>query len=143
MAKQKKVSPPSFPTTQTTGTQGPGRLGEAGDYNPLLQFAQLGRAFYERINKEVAKSRTIEPTNQSQRAAVASRQSMFIQPRNSPSASQHVEGFTTPKQVFGASNTWNTPMGRNSKGQRNSQPSYTLPDLSARNPIRTRMPWDV
>jgi len=133
----------TFPTVDIDGPDGPGGMGEGGDPSSMRTWAKLGRSFYERINNEVGKSRTVFPTSQAQRAAVASRNSMFIQPRNAPSASQRVEGFTRPMQTFTSTNTWQTPMGQNSKGMRASQPSYTWPDLSARNQIRTRMPWDV
>src|SRR4051812_24625216 len=49
--------------------------------------------FYAAINPEIAKSYIINPTNQGQRAGIASRQVMMNDPRNSPSRSQKSEGY--------------------------------------------------
>lgn len=100
--------------------------------------------FYGNINPEIAKSYYIHPTSQGQRAAVASRQSMMFDARNSPSRSQKNEGYTLPIQQYGAQITWATPSGQNTAGKRQSQPSIKQASpFSTAVPIPTRMPWDL
>lgn len=98
---------------------------------------------YIPMNPEIAKSYVIHPTNQGQRGAIASRQSMMYDPRNSPSRSQKSEGYTDPAQIFASSNTWQTPSGLSSKGERLSQPSTKVVSPFSNLPIATRMPWDL
>ncbi len=99
--------------------------------------------YYAPINVEIAKSYYIHPTNQGQRAAVAQRQSMMIDPRNNPSRSQFLQGYTNPIQVLSAGNTWNGDSGLSSKGQRTRQPSTKAVSPFASVPIPVRMPWDL
>lgn len=98
---------------------------------------------YIGTNVEIAKSYVIHPTNQGQRAAIASRQSMMYDPRNSPSRSQFSQGYTDPAQEFASANTWNSPAGLSSRGQRMRQPNLKAVSPFSRLPIPTRMPWDV
>lgn len=101
-----------------------------------------GPAQYIGMQVEMQKSRNIAPTNQGHRAALASRRSMMIDPRDNPSRSQVNEGYTIPVQEFRAVNAWQTPSGQNTAGKRQSQPSmkFVSPFNS---PIKTRMPWDL
>lgn len=115
---------------------------------PYEQYllASVGRTSsisYIPINEEIAKSYVIHPTNQGQRGGIASRQSMMYDPRNSPSRSQFSEGYTNPVQVFASQNSWQTPTGLSSKGQRQRQPSTKTVSPFSRLPIPTRMPWDL
>lgn len=97
---------------------------------------------YSRLNPSIAKAYFIAPTNQGQRAGKASRQSLMYDPRNSPSRSQFMQGYTPPLQVFASSNTWQIA-GATSKGTRAKQPSLKFVSPFGRNPIPVRMPWDL
>jgi hypothetical protein len=98
---------------------------------------------YIPINLSIAKSYVIHPTNQGQRAAIAQRQTMMFEPRGNPARSQVSQGYTAPAQLFEATNTWNTPTGKTSRGKRRSQPSVKDVSPFSRLPITTRMPWDL
>lgn len=125
----------------------------AGYIDPYARQTQLDKATaiaaqgvpntYIPINASIAKSYVINPTNQGQRAAVAQRGSMMFDPRNSPSRSQFLQGYTNPVQLFTASNTWNADSGLSSKGQRTRQPSTKAVSPFASVPIPVRMPWDL
>ena len=115
--------------------------GWAARLNALNRYIPISA--YIGMNEEIAKGYVVHPTNQGQRAAIAQRQSMMYDPRNSPSRSQKAEGYTSPAQNFAAYNTWNTPAGLSSKGKRNKQPSLRTVSPFSRLPIPTRMPWDV
>ncbi len=109
----------------------------------IAQAAQGVPNYYIPLNPEIWKSYVAYPTNQGQRAAIAQRQSMMFDPRNSPSRSQFVENYTDPIQTFVAGNTWETPSGLSSKGERMRQPSTRAVSPFASVPIPTRMPWDL
>jgi len=109
----------------------------------VAQAAQGIPNYYIPLNPEIAKAYVIAPTNQGQRAAIAQRQSMMFDPRNSPSRSQFVQGYTDPIQSFVGTNTWETPSGLSSKGDRMRQPSTKAVSPFASVPIPTRMPWDL
>lgn len=119
--------------------------------NPGMSYAQQVAAShtytpalaYMPINLSIQKSRVIHPTNQSQRAAVASRQVMMDDPRDVPSRSQKVEAYTSPAQLFAATNTWNDQRGTSSRGTRQKQPSLKTVSPFSRLPIPVRMPWDL
>lgn len=96
---------------------------------------------YIPLNPEIAKAYVIHPTNQGQRAAIAQRETMMFQPRNSPSRSQFSQGYTNPIQEFEASLLWDTPSGQHTAGKRQSQPSMKF--VGPTTPIVTRMPWDL
>lgn len=99
---------------------------------------------YIKDNPEIAKSYVIAPTNQGQRAAVASRMSMMYDPRNSPSRSQFMSGYTTPVQVFASRQSWVGGEGGQVKsGSRLRQPSSKAVSPFSSLPIPTRMPWDL
>ncbi len=130
----------------------PGRLGRTSIDSEVFQAplnagiaAQLSLAgqSYIPLNTTIWKSYVPNPTNQGQRAAVAQRQSMMFDPRNSPSRSQKQEGYTAPLQLFASSNVWQTPNGQTSKGKRMKQPSVKQVSPFASLPIPTRMPWDL
>lgn len=59
--------------------------------------------------------------------------------RNNPSRSQFSQGYTAPFQYFAASNTWQTPAGRESTGRRAAQPSTKF--AGPRVTIPTQVPW--
>jgi hypothetical protein len=121
-------------------------LGHAGlpyEEQVIAAHAQTPSLLYVGINPSIAKAYLIAPTNQGQRGGIAARQSMMYDPRNSPARSQMSEGYTDPAQVFRASNTWQTPSGLSSKGERERQPSTKAVSPFARVPIPTRMPWDL
>lgn len=99
--------------------------------------------YYGAINVGIAKSYFINPTNQGQRGGIAARQSMMFDPRNSPSRSQFLQGYTNPVQLFQSGNTWNADSGLSSKGQRTRQPSTKAVSPFASVPIPVRMPWDL
>ncbi len=109
----------------------------------LATHGQTPSINYIGVNPEIAKSYVINPTNQGQRAAIASRQSMMYDPRDNPSRSQMSQGYTDPAQEFVATNTWQTPSGLSSKGERQRQPSTKEVSPFGRVPIPTRMPWDL
>lgn len=86
--------------------------------------------------------------NAAYRASVAQRQiaqtpgpngMMANGARNNPSRSQFSQGYTAPFQYFAASNTWQTPAGRESTGRRASQPSIKF--AGPRVTIPTQVPW--
>lgn len=108
----------------------------AASLSPVNNPYQIG------ISVELQKAYT-PPTDQGRRGSIASRRTMMYDPRNSPSRSQKVENYTDPIQVFAASNVWQTPSGRNSKGERLRQPSTKTASPFTNLPIRTRMPWDL
>ena len=109
-----------------------------------LQSASHNMGMYIAINPEIWKSYVAAPTNQGQRAAIAARQSMMYDPRNSPSRSQFSQGYTAPIQSFKSNNTWQTPTGSEpSGGLRQRQPSLKAVSPFVSAPIPTRMPWDL
>ena len=67
------------------------------------------------------------PFNAAYRASKAQRKVMFYDPRNNPSRMQFAQQYTIPYQVFAASNSWNTPSGRESVSKPATQPSTKLP----------------
>lgn len=79
------------------------------------------------------------PVNQAYRASQLQRQTMFIQPRNTPSRSQFSQGYTSPYQYFAGSNSWQTPAGQTSRGRRPAQPSIKF--AGPRYAIPVAMPW--
>lgn len=97
---------------------------------------------YMAFTPQLAKAYAINPTNQSQRAAIAQRMSMMYDPRNSPSRSQIQEAYTDPIQDFKSGNTWNADSGLSSKGARLRQPSTKAASPFVSAPILVRMPWD-
>lgn len=125
---------------------GQSNLGRVSFINPNLATAIAAQNVPNRyipMNAEIAKSYVINPTDQGQRAAVAQRQTMMIDPRNSPSRSQYSEGYTAPIQLFASANTWNSPSGLSAKGARERQPSTKTVSPFSTIPIPTRMPWDI
>ena len=83
-------------------------------------------------------------TAQGRRASNAARSAMLIDPRDNPSRSQFVEGYTRPMQLFASANTWQIPVGKESSGNRLRQPSLkVVSPFSASAPIVTKMPWDL
>lgn len=137
----------SPPPTISPDSHGENRgLGRVGFPYPNVDASYASHAIpliYIPLNPEIAKSYVISPTNQGQRAAIASRQSMMYDPRNSPARDQKSEGYTTPVQEFVSVNEWQTPSGLSSKGERTRQPSTKAVSPFARVPIPTRMPWDL
>jgi len=99
--------------------------------------------FYIPMNIEIAKAYVVNPTNQGQRGGIAARQTMMMDPRNSPSRSQFSEGYTIPIQQFTSNNTWQTPSGQNTAGVPQRQPSTKFVSPFSAPPIPTRMPWDL
>jgi hypothetical protein len=123
-----------------------GDLGRAIVTNPnvIASEAAMGVPnYYIPINPSIWKSYVAVPTNQGQRGGIAARQSMMFDPRNSPSRSQFVQAYTDPVQSFAAGNTWQTPSGLSSKGNRGNQPSIRKVSPFSTVPIPTRMPWDL
>ena len=136
------------PTPGTKGGTGVAPIGgvAAKVAQPPMQidYGTLGAAqFYGGFVPEVAKANFIAPSNQGHRAAIDNRQSLMYDPRNSPSRSQFVEGYTQAIQVFASNNTWNTTTGDTSKGTRAKQPSTKFVSPFASLPIPVRMPWDL
>jgi len=125
---------------------GQSHLGHTGlPYEQILKASHgiASSVAYIPLNPEIAKSYVIAPTNQGQRGGIAARQSMMYDPRNTPSRSQKQEGYTEPVQVFASQNSWQTPIGLSSKGERERQPSTKLVSPFSNLPIATRMPWDL
>ena len=98
--------------------------------------------FYAGFVPEIAKANYIAPTTQGQRALDNSDFSRMAQPRNNPSRSQFVEGYTSAIQVFAASNTWQIA-GATSVGTRAKQPSTKFVSPFSNLPIPVAMPWDL
>jgi hypothetical protein len=99
---------------------------------------------YAGLNSLIGRAINQFPINAAFRASVAQRQiaqspPMANRARNSPSRSQYSEGYTSPFQYFAASNSWQTPAGRESRGRRASQPSTKF--ASPRTTIPTQVPW--
>lgn len=94
---------------------------------------------YVGLNSLIGRAINQFPINAAYRASVAQREVMFIDPRNNPSRSQFSQGYTAPFQYFAASNTWQTPAGRESRGRRARQPSTKFAPPKAT--IQTQMPW--
>lgn len=92
---------------------------------------------------EIAKANFLSPSVQGHTAALASRQSLMFDPRNSPSRSQFSEGYTQPLQVFAASNTWQLAGPTDSPGTRAKQPNQKFVSPFSSLPIPVRMPWDI
>lgn len=137
--------------TRVVHTDIPGRLVRASDpevlnaplnAGPQAQLSLAGQSYIP-LNSTIWKSYVPNPTNQGQRAAVAQRQSMMFDPRNSPARMQFSEGYTAPLQLFASSNVWQTPNGQTSRGKRIKQPSIKQVSPFASLPIPTRMPWDL
>jgi len=151
----------SFGTPSPTLASDPVIIGNgpgANDRFAAAQSASFNMGYYIGINPSIWKSYVAHPTNQGQRAAVMQRAGPMMgvtgtnpettRPRNNPSRSQFSEGYTLPIQFYtggatGAGNTWQTPSGRNSKGERLSQPSTKAVSPFSSMPIPTRMPWDL
>src|ERR1051326_8637181 len=118
-------------------------------YDPASRAQQIADAnigvpnFYIGLNPEIAKAYVINPTNQGQRAGIASRMSMMYDPRNNPSTSQRLTAYTDPIQDFIPGNTWNQDSGLSSKGARIRQPSTRAASPFVSNPIPVKMPWDL
>ncbi len=117
-----------------------------------LNYEQRMRAVHQQThsqdyigtNAEIAKAYVIAPTNQGQRGGVAARMSMMYDPRNSPSRSQFMNGYTDPIQVFASRQPWVGAEGAQVKsGRRLKQPNSKAVSAFSSAPIPTRMPWDL
>lgn len=82
---------------------------------------------------------------QAYRRGQNSTQRNAIHPIHTPSCNMKLRGYTQAIQKFdsaiGVMRTWQTPSGKRSTGQNQSQPSLNSP--SPTQPIRTRMPWNL
>ncbi len=97
--------------------------------------------YYSKLNSLIWRAIYQFPINAAYRASIRQREVMFIDPRDNPSRSQKVEGYTQPFQVFASSNVWQTPSGQQSRGRRQRIPS--LKYIGPRATIPTAMPWDL
>ena len=110
----------------------------------VIDYGAEQTKFYAGFVPEVAKANYLAPSNQGFRGRVAYNATWMDTPRNTPSRSQFLEGYTQAIQAFAASNTWNTPNGSSVvSGKRASQPSTKFVSPFSSLPIPTSMPWDL
>jgi hypothetical protein len=98
--------------------------------------------FYAGFVPEIAKANYLAPSNQGRKLQDNYQFSRMAQPRNNPSTSQKLRGYTQAIQVFAASNTWQVA-GQTSVGVRAKQPSTKFVSPFSNLPIPVAMPWDL
>lgn len=138
-------SPPPTIRPDAGYSQHLGQVGGAS-YDQQISASQTfpSTQGYIPLNPEIAKAYVIAPTNQGQRAAVASRESMMHGPANNPSRSQFMTAYTDPLQQFASHIAWSGGEGSQvQSGQRTKQPNQKAVSPFESLPIPTRMPWDV
>ena len=110
----------------------------------VIDYGAEQTKFYSGFVPEILKANYLNPSNQGFRGRTAYNATWMDTPRNSPSRSQFVQGYTQAIQAFAASNTWNTPNGSSvTSGKRASQPSTKFVSPFSSLPIPTAMPWDL
>jgi len=98
--------------------------------------------YYAGIVPEVAKANYLAPSNQGRVLQNSYNATRMDTPRNNPSRSQFLQGYTQAIQVFAASNTWQIA-GQTSVGTRAKQPSSKFVSPFSSLPIPVAMPWDL
>lgn len=110
--------------------------------NVTISYGTGLNRFYASFIPEIAKANYLAPSNQGRRALDSFNFSRMVDPRDNPSRSQFVEGYTDALQQFAASNTWQIA-GATSVGVRAKQPSTKFVSPFSSLPIPVRMPWDL
>lgn len=110
--------------------------------NVQIDYGAQQTQYYAGIVPEIAKANYLAPSNQGRHLQDNYNFSRMADPRNSPSRSQYLQGYTQAIQVFAASNTWQVA-GQTSVGVRAKQPSTKFVSPFASLPIPTAMPWDL
>ena len=110
--------------------------------NVVIDYGAQQSKFYAGFVPEVAKANYLAPSNQGRKLQDNYNFSRMAQPRNNPSRSQFLQGYTQAIQVFAASNTWQIA-GQTSVGTRAKQPSSKFVSPFSSLPIPTAMPWDL
>ena len=112
--------------------------------NVVIDYGAQQTKFYAGFVPEVAKANYLAPSNQGRVAQNNFNAVRMDTPRNNPSRSQFLQGYTQAIQAFAATNTWNTPNGASvTSGKRASQPSTKFVSPFSSLPIPTAMPWDL
>ena len=110
----------------------------------VIDYGAQQTKFYAGFVPEVAKANYLAPSNQGRVAQNNFNAVRMDTPRNNPSRSQFLQGYTQAIQAFAATNTWNTPNGASvTSGKRASQPSTKFVSPFSSLPIPTAMPWDL
>ncbi len=124
-------------------------FGAAGSVNAVtpgpniqIDYGAQQSHFYAGFVPEVAKANYLAPSNQGRKLQDNYQFSRMADPRNNPSRSQYLQGYTQAIQVFAASNTWQIA-GQTSVGVRAKQPSTKFVSPFSNLPIPTAMPWDL
>ena len=110
--------------------------------NVTIDYGAEQTKFYAGIVPEVAKANYLAPSNQGRKLQDNYNFSRMVQPRNNPSRSQFLQGYTQAIQEFAASNTWQIA-GQTSVGTRAKQPSTKFVSPFSNLPIPVAMPWDL
>lgn len=108
----------------------------------VIDYGARQTEFYAGIVPEVAKANFITPSNQGRVLQGAYNATRMDTPRNNPSRSQFLQGYTQAIQVFAASNTWQIA-GATSVGRRAKQPNSKFVSPFSSLPIPVAMPWDL
>jgi hypothetical protein len=111
--------------------------------NVVIDYGAQQTAFYAGFVPEVAKANYLAPSNQGRVLQNIYNATRMDTPRNNPSRSQFLQGYTQAIQAFAASNTWNSANGTSSVGSRAKQPSTKFVSPFSSLPIPTAMPWDL
>ena len=110
--------------------------------NITIDYGAEQVKFYAGFVPEVAKANYLAPSNQGRKLQNNYNFSRMANPRNNPSRSQFLQGYTQAIQVFAASNTWQIA-GQTSVGVRAKQPSTKFVSPFSNLPIPVAMPWDL
>ena len=110
--------------------------------NIQIDYGAQQSHFYAGFVPEVAKANYLAPSNQGRKLQDNYQFSRMADPRNNPSRSQYLQGYTQAIQVFAASNTWQIA-GQTSVGVRAKQPSTKFVSPFSSLPIPVAMPWDL
>ena len=108
----------------------------------VIDYGAGQTKFYAGFVPEVAKANYLAPSNQGRRLQNDYNAVRMDTPRNNPSRSQFLQGYTQAIQVFASSNTWQIA-GQTSVGVRAKQPSTKFVSPFSSLPIPTAMPWDL
>src|ERR1035437_8907877 len=84
--------------------------------NVTIDYGAQQSHFYAGFVPEVAKANYLAPSNQGRNLQDAYNATRMDTPRNNPSRSQYLQGYTQAIQTFAASNTWNSANGTSSVG---------------------------